>query len=208
MSASLSQPVSAGRMLGLFSLIGIGLVTLVFYITSHTIEQNEHDELLRSLKFIMPAALYDNDLVGDTLQVTDSRLGGAQPVLIYRARKNAQPVAAVIAASAPDGYNGAIKLLVAIMADGRLAGVRVVSHKETPGLGDGIEAQRSNWILAFAGKSLEQPELKQWAVKRDGGVFDQFTGATITPRAVVNAVKNSLLYFQQHRDTIFANSAG
>jgi len=208
MSTSLSQPVSAARMLGLFSLIGIGLVTLVFYITSHKIEQNEHDELLRSLKFIMPAELYDNDLVGDTLQVTDSRLGGAQPVLIYRARKNAQPVAAVIASSAPDGYNGAIKLLVAIMADGRLAGVRVVSHKETPGLGDGIEAQRSNWILAFAGKSLEQPELKQWAVKRDGGVFDQFTGATITPRAVVNAVKNSLLYFQQHRDTIFANSAG
>lgn len=208
MSTSLSQPVSAARMLGLFSLIGIGLVTLVFYITSHKIEQNEHDELLRSLKFIMPAELYDNDLVGDTLQVTDRSLGGSQPVMIYRARKNAQPVAAVIASAAPDGYNGAIKLLVAIMADGRLAGVRVVSHKETPGLGDGIEAHRSNWIQSFNGKSLTQPAETLWAVKRDGGAFDQFTGATITPRAVVTAVKNALLYFQQHRDAIFVNSAG
>ncbi len=207
MNTALSQPVSAARLLGLFSLIGIGLVTLVFYITGPKISQNQHDELLRSLKVIMPADLYDNDLVSDALYVTDSRLGSATPVAIYRARKNAQPVAAVIASSAPDGYNGAIKLLVAIMADGQLAGVRVVSHKETPGLGDRIEAQRSNWILTFNGKSLQQPDEKLWAVKRDGGVFDQFTGATITPRAVVNAVKNTLLYFQQHKQAIFSNSA-
>ena len=206
MNTSLSQPVSAARMLGLFSLVGIGLVTLVFYITSHKISQNEHDELLQSLKVIIADDLYDNDLVSDTLHVTDISLGSAQPVAIYRARKNAQPVAAVIASSAPDGYNGTIKLLVAIMADGQLAGVRVVSHKETPGLGDGIEAQRSNWILTFAGKSLAQPAEKLWAVKRDGGAFDQFTGATITPRAVVNAVKNTLLYFQRHKEAIFSNS--
>jgi len=207
MNTASSPPVSAARMLGFFSLIGIGLVTLIFYITSPKISQNQHDELLRSLKVIMPADLYDNDLVSDTLHVTDSRLGSATPVAIYRARKHAQPVAAVIASSAPNGYNGTIKLLVAIMADGQLAGVRVVSHKETPGLGDGIEAQRSHWILTFNGKSLQQPDEKLWAVKRDGGVFDQFTGATITPRAVVNAVKNTLLYFQQHKQAIFSNSA-
>ncbi len=204
MNASLSQPLSAALMLGVFSLIGIGLVTLVFYITGPKVSQNQHDELLRSLKVIMPADLYDNDLVSDTLHVSDSRLGGAEPVAIYRARKNAQPVAAVIASSAPDGYNGTIKLLVAIMEDGRLAGVRVVAHKETPGLGDRIEVQRSNWILTFTGKSLTQPDEKLWAVKRDGGVFDQFTGATITPRAVVKAVKNALLYFQQHKQVIFS----
>ena len=117
----------------------------------------------------------------------------------------AAPVAVVLALIAPDGYGGPIKLLVGINADGSLAGVRVVNHHETPGLGDAIDTRRSNWILGFTGRSLGDPSPAQWAVRKDGGVFDQFTGATITPRAVVKAVKRALVYFEAHRDTLFAD---
>jgi electron transport complex protein RnfG len=104
----------------------------------------------------------------------------------------------------PDGYSGPIKLLVAVNYDGTLGGVRVISHKETPGLGDKIEESRSDWVLGFNGKSLTDPLLEKWKVKRDGGIFDQFTGATITPRSIVSAVKHTLLYERDHRDALYA----
>jgi electron transport complex protein RnfG len=122
---------------------------------------------------------------------------------VYRARKYGWPVAVVLAPVAPDGYNGTIRLLVAIKMDGTLAGVRVIQHRETPGLGDAIEAERSDWILGFDGKSLNDPVQEKWKVKRDGGDFDQFTGATITPRAVVKAVNKALLYFRLHGHSLF-----
>jgi electron transport complex protein RnfG len=112
-------------------------------------------------------------------------------------------VAAIFNSVAPDGYNGKIHLLVGVYIDGRLAGVRVVKHAETPGLGDAVEIRKSPWIDDFAGKSLTNPIQERWRVKRDGGDFDQFTGATITPRAVVAAVRNTLLYYQQNADMIF-----
>jgi len=108
---------------------------------------------------------------------------------------------------APDGYSGDIKLIVGINLDGTIAGVRALSHKETPGLGDKVDLRKSNWILNFNGRSLLQPSIEQWAVKKDGGTFDQFTGATITPRAVVKSVKKALLFFQQQRDVIFPSSS-
>ena len=108
---------------------------------------------------------------------------------------------------APDGYAGAIKLLVGIRANGTLAGVRVISHKETPGLGDGIETKRSNWILGFNDTSLDKPDLHGWQVKRDGGQFDQLTGATITPRAIVKAVHQSLVYFKHNKQTLLNTTA-
>ena len=111
--------------------------------------------------------------------------------------------AAVLTAVAPEGYGGGIRLLVAINYDGTLAGVRVLSHHETPGLGDKIEAERSDWILQFEGLSLENPAPRNWRVKKDGGRFDQFTGATITPRAVVAAVYDALVYFEAHREALF-----
>jgi electron transport complex protein RnfG len=113
-------------------------------------------------------------------------------------------VAAVLASIAPDGYAGTIKLLVGINYDGSIAGVRVVSHKETPGLGDAIEAERSDWILGFNGHSLREPGEERWKVKKDGGIFDQFSGATITPRAIVAAVHNTLSYYQNNREALFA----
>ena len=130
---------------------------------------------------------------------SDERLGQEEAFTVYLAKKNNVVSALIFPVTATDGYSGIIKLLVGINIDGTLAGVRVVSHKETPGLGDAIEIQRSDWILSFNNKSLDNPTGKGWAVKRDGGVFDQFTGATITPRAVVKAVHLSLIYFDRHK---------
>lgn len=197
------QSSAAALMLGLFSLVGIGLVVMVSGATADRIAQNERDAMLRSLKQLVAEDLYDNDIVNDTINVTDLNPEYKKPVAIYRARKNTQPVSAVLTTIAPDGYNGNIKLLVAVNVTGELAGVRVVSHHETPGLGDEIEQAKSDWILGFSQLSFDSLAEDKWAVKRDGGNFDQFTGATITPRAVVKAVKKALRYYHQHKATIF-----
>jgi electron transport complex protein RnfG len=191
--------------LGLFSVAGTGLVALTQQGTAERIAENERQALLQNLHQVVPPELHDNDIYADAISVSDPMLGTTQPVTVYRARQGGQPVAAVIASIAPDGYGGGIKLLVGIRYDGTLTGVRVINHKETPGLGDAIEAQRSDWILGFSGRSLGNPEEKLWKVKKDGGVFDQFTGATITPRAVVQAVYNTLRYYQNHREELFAS---
>lgn len=193
-----------GLILGLFAVVGTGLVALTYDNTAERIAENERQALLRNLHQIIPPESHDNDIYSDILQVRDPLLGTNQPVVVYRARQSKEPVAVVIASIAPDGYGGEIKLLVGINYDGTLAGVRVVSHKETPGLGDAIEAERSDWILSFKGRSLGDPEAKRWKVKKDGGAFDQFSGATITPRAVVQAVANTLRYYQNHREALFA----
>ena len=188
----------------LFAVIGSGLVAFTFDSTAERIADNQRKALLKSLNELVPSNRYDNDIFADTLYADSSELLGTdQPVPVYRARKNGWPVAAVLAVVAPDGYNGTIRLLVAVNLDGTLAGVRVVQHRETPGLGDAVEAERSDWIQGFKGKSLTDPAKKDWKVKRDGGTFDQFTGATITPRAVVKAVHKALLYFQLHAHKLF-----
>ena len=195
--------ISAAFLL-VFAVIGSGLVAFTFDSTEERIAENQRRALLKSLNQLVPSDRYDNDVFSDTLLVHDpGLLGTEEPVTVYRARKDGWPVAAVLAPVAPDGYNGNIRLLVAINLDGTLAGVRVIQHRETPGLGDGIETDRSDWILGFNGKSLSDPEKKGWRVKRDGGQFDQFTGATITPRAVVKAVHKALLYFSLHRQKLF-----
>ncbi|TAN47654.1 MAG: electron transport complex subunit RsxG [Methylococcaceae bacterium] len=200
--------VKAARVLGLFALLGMGTVGVFHAMTAGRIAANERAILLHSLQALVPAERCDNDMLTDRLEIFDPEaLGSRQEVPVYRARKSGEPVAAVFASVAPDGYNGDIKLLVAINADGSLAGVRVVGHKETPGLGDGVEASRSNWIHRFTGLSLSDPAEAQWKVRRDGGRFDQFAGATITPRAVVKAVYKTLLYFRAHREALFTEPA-
>lgn len=188
----------------LFAVAGSGLVAYTHDNTAARIADNQRRALLKSLNELVPGDQYDNDIYTDILYVQNSELLGTdESVPVYRARKGGWPVAAVLAPIAPDGYNGEIRLLVAIRLDGTLAGVRVVQHRETPGLGDHVEAERSDWILGFAGKSLQNPGKGSWKVKRDGGVFDQFTGATITPRAVVTAVKKALLYYKAQGDRLF-----
>ena len=191
----------------LFAVIGSGLVAYTFDSTEERIAENQRRALLNSLNELVPSDRYDNNIFSDILLVSNRELLGTdEPIPVYRARKGGWPVAAVLAPVATDGYNGNIRLLVAINLDGTLAGTRVVQHRETPGLGDGIEASRSDWILGFDGKSLSNTAKKDWRVKRDGGQFDQFTGATITPRAVVKAVHKALLYFKIHRQKLFAQA--
>ncbi|MEJ2141714.1 MAG: electron transport complex subunit RsxG [Gammaproteobacteria bacterium] len=191
-------------LLGLFAIIGSGLVAVTYDNTAERIAANERAFLLRSLHELVTPDMHDNDMFKDVIQVTNKDfLGSKKPVNIYRARKDGKNVAVIINAVAPDGYNGDIALLIAIDTSGKLIGVRVAKHRETPGLGDAIEIQRSDWILGFTGKSLENPASKNWRVKRDGGVFDQFTGATITPRAVVKAVHKALQYFQKNSEMLF-----
>ena len=197
----------AGLLLAMFAILGTGLVAVTHMVTKDQIAENERLALLNSLSAIVPASTIDNDIVSDTLTVRDPEMLGGEETQVYRGRKNGQPVAAVFTSIAPDGYSGQIKLLVAIRADGTLGGVRVVAHKETPGLGDRAEVEKSDWILGFTDRSLTNPDLNGWKVKRDGGIFDQFTGATITPRAIVKAVKNTLLYFKEHQSEVFAQAA-
>ncbi|QKT04937.1 electron transport complex subunit RsxG [Ectothiorhodospiraceae bacterium 2226] len=190
--------------LGVFAVVGTGLVAFTQSLTADRILENERATLLRTLHTLVPPERYDNELFKDTVEVHDpERLGTREPVTVFIARREGQPVAAVFNTIAPDGYSGSIRLLVAVNRDGTLAGVRVIAHRETPGLGDYIEAGRSDWIHAFAGKSLQDPPPARWRVRRDGGEFEQFTGATITPRAVVRAVYNTLRYYEARGEHLF-----
>jgi electron transport complex protein RnfG len=191
-----------------FAVVGTGLVAVTYTGTQDIIAEAQRAALETSLNQLVPADRYDNRVVEDRIEVVAPEwLGTDRPVTVYRARKNGQPVALFATPTAPDGYSGPIQLLVGVYADGTVAGVRVLAHKETPGLGDGIDEKRSPWILAFAGKSLDNPRPDGWKVKKDGGAFDQFTGATITPRAVVKATRKFLEYVQTHREQLFAPAA-
>ncbi len=199
-----SKPILiAAVILCAFAILGVGLVSATYEGTKQRIAKNERLALLRKLQAIVPAESVDNDMIGDRIQVHNRELLGTDSTTVYRGRKDGKPVAAVFTSMVPDGYSGPIKLLVAVRVDGSLGGVRVVAHKETPGLGDKIEEERSGWVLGFAGKSLGNPPLIGWAVKRDGGVFDQFTGATVSPRSIVKAVKKTLLYVQRQGDSLY-----
>ena len=190
--------------LALFAITGTFFVSFTYDNTIDRINENKRHAILKAFHVLISPEIYDNDIFNDIIQKQNkSLLGSKNPITIYRARKENKPVAVIISSVAPDGYNGNIELLVAVNYDGNLAGVRVVGHKETPGLGDAIEESRSDWITKFEEKSLTNPDKKGWAVKRDGGVFDQFTGATITPRAIVKAVYNTLRYYKEHRDTLY-----
>lgn len=188
-----------------FAIIGTAVLASTFYMTHAAIVKSEEAEKLKLITQIVPPALFDNDIIQDTLRIPADKLLGTDDVTTaYRARIKGEPSAVVLEAIAPDGYSGKIALILAVRANGELAGVRVVAHKETPGLGDYIELPKSPWIKGFDGKSREAYKDSDWKVKKDGGQFDYMTGATITPRAVVKAVNKALIYFGENRDTLFA----
>lgn len=191
-------------LLFLFAVSGTAVVALSYDLTKAKIADNQKQTLLKQLNTLISTDLYDNNLLADKIEITNKEyLGTTSPVTFYRARKQNQPQAIIFMPVAPDGYGGSIQLLVGITVEGTLLGVRVLSHQETPGLGDLIEEKRSPWIYHFNGLSLEHPPLEKWGVKKDQGIFDQFTGATITPRAVIKAVKNSLLFFREQKNNLF-----
>ncbi|QCU90327.1 electron transport complex subunit RsxG [Thiomicrorhabdus sediminis] len=189
----------ASGKLVVFILLSISFLLLVHYFSTPIIQQAKQDNLISSFNQVLPSNEYDNDLLADQIQITDpqvlAKLGSDEPINVYRAYKNQQPVALIYTTYANDGYNGKIEILVGLYATGNISGVRVLDHRETPGLGDKIDISKNDWVMGFANKNLHDGT--RWAVKKDGGDFDQFTGATITPRAVVKAVYNSLQAMQQ-----------
>ncbi len=205
MNAKLPILIS-GLLLGLFGVLGAGLVGLSHEGTAERIAQNEREALLRQIHILVPREQVDNDMLADVIEISAPEALGAAKTRVHLGRKDGQPVAAVLSPVSTPGYAGPIQLIVAIHVDGTLAGVRVLSHRETPGLGDKIEVERSDWIKGFDGKSLLDPPAAAWQVKRDGGEFDQFTGATITPRTIVRGVKAALLYFDEQKLLLFGEA--
>jgi Na+-translocating ferredoxin:NAD+ oxidoreductase subunit G len=190
--------------LGIVAIVVTAVLVVVANQTRPRIERNEQAWLKQQLDALVPPQTYDNDLLTDTITVrAPDLLGTTQPVTIYRARRAGAPVAAVLRPIAPEGYRGPIELLVAIGYDARLIGVQVLRHNETPGLGDAFETRDVDWLKQFPGRSLADPPAQSWTVRRDGGDFDAFTGATITPRAIVRAVRDALEYYGRNRDRIF-----
>jgi len=183
-----------------FALLASVLLGVTNCSTEDTIQQRLNEDLIKSLGEVVPASLHDNDMLQDTLTIPSADFNiGAKETTVYLAKKSGKVTAVCFKFIATDGYSGAINMIMGIDRDGNILGVRVLSHKETPGLGDKIEVAKSDWILNFAGRSLDNLTPAQWAVKKDGGVFDQFAGATITPRKSVQAINRGLQLFKTHQ---------
>ncbi|WP_297769136.1 electron transport complex subunit RsxG [uncultured Alcanivorax sp.] len=193
--------------LSVFAIGTAATLAITNELTIGKVECNKQAALMASLNEVMPHEQHDNDLLADRLTVSAPLLG-RNGHHVYRARLDGEPSGAVLEATAADGYGGNIALIVGVDTQGKVQGVRVVPpHNETPGLGDKIETKKSDWIYGFNGLSLGNPASEGWAVKKDGGQFDSFTGATITPRAVVGAVHRALQYFDANRDAVFSAPA-
>jgi len=190
-----AHPFSTALRLAIFSTVIIGLVSFVFTQTKNKIQENEHQALLQSLQNVLSTDRYDNEISENSIQLGD--------LIFYRAYKANTPSAVIIKSTSHQGYSGDIQLLTALDINGSIIAVRILNHQETPGLGDKIELKKSNWLLNFSHKTIADMQKSSWAVKRDQGHFDQFTGATITPRAVVNEVKKMGLFFQKNKTQIF-----
>ncbi|MCX7096701.1 MAG: electron transport complex subunit RsxG [Methylococcales bacterium] len=183
-----------------FALLASVLLGVTNCSTESTILQRLNEDLAKSLEEVVPNDLHDNDMLLDTVTIPSADYNlGADETTVYLAKKSGKVTAVCFKFVAPDGYSGAINMIMGIDRDGTLLGVRVLSHKETPGLGDKIEVAKSDWILSFVGRSLDNLTQAQWAVKKDGGVFDQFSGATITPRKSVQATYRGLQLFKAHQ---------
>ena len=188
-----------------FALAAALLLGLADLATRGVIQLRLEEDLKAKLEEVIPAEIHDNDLLFDTVTLpsADANLG-ANETIVYLAKKQGDVNAVCFKFVAPDGYAGAISLVMGIDKNGEILGVRVISHTETPGLGDKIEISKSKWILSFNGKSLDNVSFEQWAVKKDNGIFDQFSGATITPRKVVIAIRRGLEFYKANQATLLA----
>ena len=194
-------------LLGLFAVLTTCIIAGTYLGTRERVAAEQRRAAEKALLEIVPANRHNNSMLDDTLPVSAGTLGLRRDKQAFIARWDGAPVAVILPVTAPDGYSGDIDLIVAIDTDGSVAGVRALAHKETPGLGDKVDIRKSNWIMGFDGKSLTNPAPEKWAVRKDGGEFDQFTGATITPRAVIAAVRRALEHFAAHRADLLAPEA-
>ncbi len=200
--------LKGGLTLAAIAAICTSLVALTYVSTEEQIAANEKAWLERSLQPALAGLFYDSGVTESKIVIPPPHgLPGSEAAVVYRVYADEEPVAALFVVSARDGYAGPIRILVGIGVDGVISGVHVLEHQETPGLGDRVESTKSDWVKQFDGRSLLDPSDIGWAIKRDGGAFDQLTGASVTPRAIVKAVKETLLYFAAHRDELFAVSS-
>jgi electron transport complex protein RnfG len=190
-------------LLGGVALLVSTVISVADWLTRADIAQRQLEDLQATLQQVVPARYYDNDPVRDTVIVKD----GDRVVTAYRARRKSQVQAVSYQVTAPGYGSTEMVMVIGVDRQGTLLGVRVITHSETPGLGDKIETTKSDWILGFSGRSLNDPPAEQWGVKKDGGAFDQFTGATITPRSLVKAVKGGLEFFAHHRAVLLDESS-
>lgn len=199
------RPVwKSGVTLAIIAAICTSLVAVTWQLTAERIAINKKEFLERSLQPALAGLFFDTGVTESVLTIPAPHdLPGNDAAIIYRVYAQGQPVAALFVVSARGGYAGPIRLLIGVSMDGSVTGVRVLEHRETPGLGDRVEITRSDWALQFDGHSLRDPEPVKWAIKRDGGDFDQLTGASVTPRAIIKAIKATLLYFEANTDAIF-----
>lgn len=197
----IGQSISRNSLLlALFAIVTTGGIAGTYLGTKERIAEQQRQAEEQALVEIFPRSSHDNSMLDDAIPVSDTKyLKLDDEKNIYVAKQGGEPVGFIIPAVAPEGYTDKLFLIVGINVDGTIAGVRVLKHRETPGLGDNVDLAKSNWVLGFNGKSLTNPTPENWKVKKDKGYFDQFTGATITPRAVTKAVFNTLNFFQAHR---------
>jgi electron transport complex protein RnfG len=194
--------------LGFFAVVTAGLIAITQQLTADDIQEQRERAQAGALLEVIPEGHHDSNILNDRFTIEASEaLGLTANATGYRARQDGRIVGVILPTMAPDGYTGPIRLIVGIDRDGKLLGARVLEHKETPGLGDQIEVRKSDWINGFTGKSLGDPAPEQWQVEKRGGAFDQFTGATITPDAVVTAVRGALEYFVAHRPLLLSDRA-
>lgn len=205
-AATKPRPTRPGLLLGAFALGCSALLALAHAHTRDLIALRALEDLQFTISQTIPAELYDNDLLADTVEL--ARDDGVAPLTAYRARRDGSVTAVAYRWVTEAGYGGPITLVVGIARDGRVLGVRTVSHSETPGLGDKIDIRKSDWMRSFDGRHLDAGNEHEWAVRKDGGSFDQFAGATITPRAVVAAVRESLTFFAENAAALVADTTG
>jgi electron transport complex protein RnfG len=200
--------IKTGLTLAVIAAICTALVALTFQATRERIAANEKALLEQSLQPALAGTFYDSGVSESRLVLPSPHgLPGNEPAVVYRVFAEGEPVAALFAVTARDGFSGPIRILVGIDVDGTVTGVRILRHRETPGLGDKIESARSDWVFQFDGHSMGDPVATGWAIEVDGGQFDQLTGASITPRAIIKAIRDTLNYFETHQDAIFLSES-
>lgn len=202
----IKHAVKTAATLTAFAFVGTALLSYMFAITRAPIEASEAEAKLSLFKQIMPQENFNNDILKHVVQIApNALLGNRVATQANIAKLNNEVAGVILEALAHDGYSGDIKLLIAYRADGSISGVRVLAHKETPGLGDYIDIAHGDWIKAFDNESLAKTPAQQWQVKKDGGKFDYMAGATITPRAVVKAVLKATQYFEENKQHLLAD---
>lgn len=199
----MNDTIKTGLTLGLCVLAALLILTIAHSLTRERIEQTQQQWLQQGLIEVLPDGPFDTAPLDSARMITAVELGADEPQPIYTVYRDHRPIAAVLSVVAPDGYNGDIRMLLGINFSGQITGLRVIEHRETPGLGDDIDYSHSDWITHFNARSLNTSVPADWAVRKQGGNFDAFTGATITPRAVINAVYRALDWYERHRPELF-----